>query len=133
DRGFPAGLGAGLTARVPLKLYADASGTLPHRAPPVPMLAGLLRPAGQEDQASGDDRATRLAAVALAWNVFQNFYPYFDVVDTDWPRELERALTTAATDADARAFRDTLLRIVAALHDGRGRVIDFKVYTRSHL
>src|SRR5215813_683838 len=132
DQVFTADLGAGLTARVPLKLYADASGTLPHRAPPVPMLASLLRPAGQEDQASGDDRATRLAAVALAWNVFQNFYPYFDVVDTDWPRELERALTTAATDADARAFRDTLLRMVAALHDGHGRVFNSKVYAPTH-
>src|SRR5262249_26708277 len=132
DQIFTADLGAGVTARVPLKLYADATGTLPRRAPPAPKLANLLGPAAQEDQASGDDRATRLAAVALAWNVFQNFYPYCDVVETDWPRELERALTTAATDADARAFRDTLLRMVAALHDGHGRVFNSKVYAPTH-
>jgi len=123
DQIFIADVGAGVTVRVPLKLYADATGTLPHQARPVPALANLLRPVVQE-QAYRNDRATRLAAVALAWNVFQHFYPYFDVVDTDWPRELERALTTAATDVDARAFRVTLRRLVAALHDGHGKVLN---------
>src|SRR5262249_12766614 len=71
---------------------------------------------------SGNDRSTRLAAVALAWNVFQHFYPYFDAVKADWPGELRRALTQAATDADERAFLDTLRRLVAELHDGHGSV-----------
>ena len=39
--------------------------------------------------------------MALAWNVFQHFYPYFDVVQADWPAELRRALSSAATDEDA--------------------------------
>src|SRR5262249_23473297 len=131
DQIFSADVGAGVTVRVPLKLYADATGTLPHRAPSVPMLANLLSAAAPEP-ATGNDRATRFAAVALAWNVFQNFYPYFDVVGTDWPRELEKALTAAATDADERAFRTTLLHLVAALHDGHGRVINPKVYAPTH-
>jgi C-terminal processing protease CtpA/Prc len=109
-------LGGGVSALVPLALYADAKGALPRvsevkpRAPEKP--EGFLP--------SGDDRATRLADVALAWNVFQHFYPYFDVVPVDWPAELRRGLTSAAADADARAFRDTLRRLVAALHDGHG-------------
>src|SRR5262249_3740057 len=132
DQIFTADLGAGLTIRVPLKLYADAAGTLPHRALPVLVRDNPLLLAAQE-QTSGDDRATRFAAVALAWNVFQNFYPYFDVVEADWPRELERALTTAATDPDARAFRDTLRRLVAALHDGHGSVFNRAVYAPTHV
>jgi len=129
DQIFTADLGAGVTARVPLKLYADATGTLPRRAPPVPKLANLLGPAAQEDQASGDDRATRLAAVALAWNVFQNFYPYFDVVDTDWPAALETALRTAATDTGPADFLITISRLWAALHDGHGYVNSPLSYT----
>ncbi|MBC7909788.1 MAG: peptidase S41, partial [Pyrinomonadaceae bacterium] len=66
--------------------------------------------------------ATRLAGVALAWNVFQHFYPYFDVVKTDWPRALEVALTSAATDADEKAFLRTLRLLVAKLYDGHGNV-----------
>jgi len=131
DQIFTADLGAGITARVPLKLYANAAGTLPQRALPVPALDNPLLPVAQE-QTSGDDRATRFAAVALAWNVFQNFYPYFDMVEADWPRELERALTTAATDPDARAFHNTLRRLVAALHDGHGNVFNRSIFAPSH-
>jgi C-terminal processing protease CtpA/Prc len=105
-------LGGGVSAAFPLALYVDADGTLPRAdAPPAPAPAPLL---------SGDDRATRLAAVALAWNVFQHFYPYFDVVQADWPAELPRALRSAATDAGECPFLGTLRRLVAALHDGHG-------------
>jgi C-terminal processing protease CtpA/Prc len=116
---FVADLGGGVSAMVPLALYKDGKGTLPHVAaevrPPAPDKPEGFAP-------SGNDRATRLADVALAWNVFQHFYPYFDVVKTDWPAELRRALSAAAMDKDDRAFLDTLRRLVAALHDGHGGV-----------
>jgi hypothetical protein len=73
-------------------------------------------------RASGNDRATRLADVVLAWNIFQHFYPYFDVVTADWPNELRQALAQAAKDTDERAFLQTLRRLVGALHDGHGGV-----------
>jgi C-terminal processing protease CtpA/Prc len=106
-------LGGGVSAVIPMSLWADAGGTLPHAAAP---------PAAPIVPATGDDRGTRLADVALAWNVFQHFYPYFDVVDVDWPAELPRALASAATDADECAFLATMRRLVAALDDGHGRV-----------
>jgi C-terminal processing protease CtpA/Prc len=124
DQIFSADLGGGLSARVPLKLFADATGTLP-------AAAEVLKFAGH-DGTSGNNRSMRLAAVALAWNVFQHFYPYFDVVETDWPRALVTALTTAATDADEGAFVDTLRRLVTALHDGHGRVTHPRLVDRSH-
>src|SRR5262249_47123996 len=54
------------------------------------------------------------------------------VVEADWPRELERALTSAATDPDARAFYDTLRRLVAALHDGHGNISNPRVLAPTH-
>jgi C-terminal processing protease CtpA/Prc len=105
-------LGGGVSAAFPLALYADGAGTLPRAA-----AAPAAAPA---PSLSGDDRATRLAAVALGWNVFQHFYPYFDVVPADWPAELRRALRSAATDAGECAFLGTLRRMVAGLHDGHG-------------
>ncbi len=112
-------LGGGVSALIPLALYKDAQGTLPH-AGPAPDRLAPSRPEGWAP--SGNDRATRLADVALAWPVFQHFYPYFDVVEADWPAELRRALSSAATDADDQAFLRTLRRMVAALHDGHGGV-----------
>jgi C-terminal processing protease CtpA/Prc len=110
-------LGGGVSALLPLSLYRDSQGTIPHgsAAPPVPD-----KPAGWTP--SGNDRATRLADVALAWTVFQHFYPYFDAIQADWPAELRKALASAAKDRDQRAFRDTLRRLVHALQDGHGRI-----------
>ncbi|HET9227917.1 MAG TPA: S41 family peptidase, partial [Thermoanaerobaculia bacterium] len=113
---FEADLGGGVSCRVPITLYLDDKGKT------VPAARGWTPPATNGWRPSGNDRATRLADVALAWNVFQHFYPYFDVVKTDWPAALRDALTSAATDRDEEAFLDTLRVLVAQLHDGHGNV-----------
>jgi hypothetical protein len=106
-------LGGGVWASVPIGVYADEKRTLPQASGTVPI---LQRPDGWEP--IGDDRTTRLADVIIAWNILRHFYPYFDVVQTDWPGTLKEALRRAATDPDARAFQITLERMGAALHDG---------------
>ncbi|HEU5237307.1 MAG TPA: S41 family peptidase, partial [Pyrinomonadaceae bacterium] len=115
---FFADLGGGVSCLVPLALFADAGGTLPHVASESATSApSLIR-------YSGNDRTTRLADIALAWNIFEHFYPYFDVVKTDWLGELRTALTESATDRDETAFVTTLRRMVAKLQDGHGGVFD---------
>ncbi|MBW7906327.1 MAG: peptidase S41 [Phycisphaerae bacterium] len=113
DEPFECELPGGVSCRVPLAVYMDEGGTLPHRATPEKTARWY----------SGNDRASRLAAVILAWNVFQHFYPYFDVAGVSWEDELRKALSAAAQDADERAFLDTLRTMVAALRDGHGNVI----------
>lgn len=110
---FEAEIVPGIIALVPLVLYADPDGTLPHA--PLPDSSILY-------EHSAEDRGTRLAAVVIAWNVFQHFYPYFEVVKTDWSAELPKALRAAATDSGPADFLKTLQRLVAALKDGHGRV-----------
>ncbi|MBL0159211.1 MAG: hypothetical protein IPP47_19170 [Bryobacterales bacterium] len=107
---FEASLPRGLSVMVPLTLFADDAGTLPYLAAPSPATVYF----------AADDRATRLAAVILAWNPIQHFYPYFDVVVTDWPGALAAALTSAATDTGEADFLVTLNRLVAAQKDGHG-------------
>ncbi len=113
---FRGDLGAGVSCSVPTALFADAAGTLPHQEP--------AKPAADPNQArlSVAHRGARLATVMLAWNVFQHFYPYFDVVGTNWSKELEIALRAAATAADDAAFYRTLNRLVVQLHDGHGNL-----------
>ncbi|MDG2528449.1 S41 family peptidase [Caulobacter endophyticus] len=103
-------LGGGVTAVMPVTAYS-ADPALQPQTPSPPL-----------DSYSPDDRAVRLAGVAIAWGVLQHFYPYFDVVQTDWDAELPKALRTAATDPDAEAFKRTLERMTVALHDGHGMV-----------
>src|ERR1035441_6227602 len=71
---YEAPIGRGLSVMVPLTLYTDSGGTLPHRARSFVTCCTY----------SADDRGTRLDGVAVAWNVAQHFYPYFDLVETDW-------------------------------------------------
>jgi len=115
---FSADLGGGVSCLVPLALFADAGGTLPHA------VAKAIDSQPVLFKYSGNDRTTRLADVALAWNIFEHFYPYFDVVQTDWPQALRTALTDAANDRDEKAFVMTLSRMVAKLQDGHGWVRD---------
>jgi hypothetical protein len=93
---FRAELGGGVSCSIPLALYAIDGSALPHTEDP--------KLTNDPDDLTGDDRTTRLADVALAWNIYQHFYPYFDVVKTDWNAVLPDALTSAATDSDDRAF-----------------------------
>lgn len=116
---FKAELLPGLNCVLPLSLGVDSQGTLP-RPPKKPSTHEIPEPTAY--WASANDRTTRLANVALAWNVFQHFYPYFDVVQTDWPAALRRSLSQAAQDQDAKAFHRTLRALVVELKDGHGSV-----------
>ncbi len=114
---FTANLGGGVSCRLLLSLYADAHGTRPKAT------ARLRPPTKPADfPPTGDDRATRLGGIVVAWNIFQHFYPYFEEVRTDWPAVLRDSLTSAATDADAAAYHLTLRRLVAKLYDGHAVV-----------
>lgn len=111
-------LGGGVACRLPVKLFADGQGTVPHVPTPTEWSSAVGQP-----RLTGDNRSTRLAGVALCWGVMQHFYPYFDVVDTDWDAALAAALHSAAEDADRVTYLHTLQELVAKLHDGHGHVI----------
>jgi hypothetical protein len=70
----------------------------------------------------GPDTATRLAAVVLAWNTLQHFYPYFDVVDVDWDAELKHAIQWTLKADSEWDFYMVMKRLFADLEDGHGHV-----------
>jgi hypothetical protein len=69
-----------------------------------------------------EDRSSRLAAVVIAWNLLEHFYPYFDSVRIDFTAELREALRDAAVDRGERAFLDTLRRMTASVQDAAAGV-----------
>jgi len=118
-------IAADLKLWLPAVIYADKNrATLP-KAPVTAAAEQTPKlPEPTVGAMSGDDRATRLAGVVLTWGIFQHFYPYFDVVKTDWNAELPKALSAAAEDPDAEAFTHTLRRMTAPLKDGHVNVQD---------
>lgn len=101
-----------MSAIIPLVLWTDKESNQPR---PDPNLSLSLPPT------TAKDRATRLAAMIIAWNTFQHFYSYFDVVGTDWSLVLPDSLKRAAVDRDEHAFLATLKLLSAKLRDGHAR------------
>lgn len=65
---------------------------------------------------------TRIGAVITAWNIFQHFYPYFDVVHVDWNGILKETLSEVHDNQDEDDFLITLRKMTAALEDGHVKV-----------
>jgi Periplasmic protease len=115
-------IGRGLSIQLPLALYGEAGQTLRPAAAPSP--SALRDSLGRvETSILKTTPSLRLAGVTIAWNVFQHFYPYFEVVDVDWDAVLTRTLQRAlADDTSTSEFLQTLRRMVAQLEDGHGWV-----------
>jgi len=130
---YEAELGAGLSARIPLTLYTDSEGTLgKHESYPLEPLMNAL---GQIDLESktADEEPVRIANIIISWNVFQHFYPYFDVVGVDWEQVLDDTLNETLENTNSSDFYDTIRIMVAKLQDGHGYVYDVPANKRGGL
>jgi len=116
-------LDLGLFCQIPLALYSDENGTLgKNEKYPLPKLLEKLD-AVAGGKPTANDEYVRLADVVIAWNVFQHFYPYFDVVDVNWDSELTNAMRKAIADKNEKDFYYTLCGFIAKLQDGHARLI----------
>jgi C-terminal processing protease CtpA/Prc len=126
-------LGGNLSARIPLALYSDGEGTLgKDERYRFDELDAELE-ARDYGTLTADNISVRLADVVIAWNIFQHFYPYFDVVNVDWDEELTNALLSALKDRNEKDFYYTLSRLVAKLQDGHGFVFHSMLNNRAGL
>jgi len=115
-------LEANLFCQVPLALYSDENRTLGENDKyPFTRLKSELKAIDVEN-ITADNESVRLANVVITWNVFQHFYPYFDVVNVDWGKELTNTLKETLTNKDEKDFFYTINRLVAKLQDGHAGV-----------
>jgi C-terminal processing protease CtpA/Prc len=115
-------LDAGLSARIPLALVSENDPTAP-RADGKPLSMMLTEVDSVNlDALHVSSECTRLAGIVIAWNVLQHFYPYFDVIDTDWDAQLTMALERGLTDETAEDYVTTLDQLAVALEDGHAMI-----------
>jgi len=115
-------IGSGLSCIMPLALYGDEKHTYP--------LSDLVKlnalkeniRSFPDSSLTGDNLYVRLADIIISWNVFQHFYPYFDIAKTNWADDLTIALADAYHDKSAADFLRTLQKLTAKLKDGHVRV-----------
>lgn len=94
-----ADLGAGVTAYLPVSLYADA------QSPPTDL---------SKVDAGADSRETRIAAAALAWGILQHFHPERQPGD---PRP------AFAAAGDRESFVRAMRSLLVPLHDSRAKFL----------
>jgi len=114
-------IGSGLSCLMPIALYGTEIHTYPQSSEKIlaRLKDNVIREIPQDPGSlSGDDLYVRLADIVIAWNVFQHFYPYFDVVQTDWQAALTEALVQAYQDKNKLDFLKNLKKFTAKLKDG---------------
>lgn len=120
NKPFIAELIPGIECSVPLTLYADSIGSLPHAKDSATLHFG------NGPIHSVSDRATRLSDVVVAWNIIQHFYPYFDAIRANWDQVLRQSLDSAAKDSSALLHRSTMKWMQVQLNDGHGIASEYR-------
>lgn len=107
-------LGSGLRARIPIALYSQDGHTIGDD----PELARRSQPGSSSASVVGGFApAAGIADVIVLWNVIQHFWPYWDIVSTDWNAELDTALSDALDDRNTDDHAATLRRLTVAAPD----------------
>lgn len=69
-----------------------------------------------------------MASVIITWNVLQHFFPYFDVIETDWDKVLAETIDSTLSNKQKIDFFVTLNQMIAKLDDGHGLVFGETIY-----
>ncbi len=119
-------IGNNLYCIVPLALYEKNKTTYPITNEK--LLSALKEEISNVNISSGFNKYSNLASVIISWNVFQHFYPYFDVVKVDWQNILLETIEKTYSNDDNKTFTKTLSEMVAKLEDGHGVVYGKRMY-----
>lgn len=106
-------VGESIYCQIPTTLYVKDGNSYP-RVPQIQTLVDLVESIDTDPALL----SVRLGNVINIYNVIQHYYPYFDVVDVDWERELEIALSRSLEDVSADDHLITLQKFTAPLKDG---------------
>jgi hypothetical protein len=101
--------------QIPLVLYCNDKYTYPKAD--TNLLRNLKADLNKFDY-NQEKLSLRLGNVINVYNVFQHFYPYFDVLSINWDDELEKALLRCYSDKTPKDHLKTLQKFTAPLKDG---------------
>ncbi|WP_420401690.1 S41 family peptidase [Flagellimonas sp.] len=108
-------LGKGEVFSVPIVLLHGENGTLPKSDS---KKLEILNQKLDNFKVDKNGLAFRLGNVINAYNVFQHFFPYFEVLSIDWEQELKDAIVKSFTDSSKSEHITTLQKFTAPLKDG---------------
>lgn len=111
-------VGNGIYIVVPLVLKGTDNDTYPagdlNKISALKESISKAQPALVEDK----DLYVRLSGIAIAWNIFQHFYPYHTDVKTEWSAQLPKGLKTAYEAKTPEEYLHLLAVLTETLQDG---------------
>lgn len=119
-------IGSNLTCVVPLTLLTNDTAT--HPKTETAALTRLKSEISSINFGNEFNPQVNLASVIIAWNILQHFFPYFDVIDTDWNRVLGEILKSTLGNKEKKDFFITLSQMFAKIDDGHGIVHSERMY-----
>ncbi len=115
---FKADINSSISISMPLALYKDDMGTLPHVNNAVTQGFFAMINSAIPKEITANDKYIRIADIVICWNIFQHFFPYIEESKEDWKTELEPAIREAYRDTSDYEFLNTLKKLTAKLNDG---------------
>ena len=113
-------IGNNLICVVPITLLTDGFSTYPKTE--ISLFSRLKSELDNIEINDGFNTLVNLASIVIFWNVFQHFFPYFDVIDTDWEKALGETLESTLENKRKKDFFITLSQMLAKINDGHGMV-----------
>lgn len=108
-------IGNGIFCQIPLSLYFNKENTYPTAET---SSLSELKKRIENSSINPNNLSVRLGNIINVYNVFQHFYPYFDVINVNWEKELKTALKRCFTDKTDNQHLITLQKFTAPLKDG---------------
>lgn len=119
-------IGNNLTCVVPLILQTNNAATYPETN--AASLNQLKSELSNVYICEDFNQEINLASIIITWNILQHFFPYFDVIETDWNKVLGETLKSTLRDKQKSDFHLTLSQMIAQIKDGHGVVFNTQKY-----
>jgi len=107
------GIGNNLYVQIPMVLYSNDANTYP-----IPDCNKFILLEKKVNSIKTSGLYARLGNIINTFNVFQHFYPYFDVLNLDWENEMGKALYDCYQNETEDAHLYTLQKFTKKLKDG---------------
>ena len=119
-------IGSNLTCIIPLALLTNDTVTYPKTE--ILSFARLKSEIDNVNYGNEFNPQVNLASVVIAWNILQHFFPYFDVIDTNWNKVLGETLKSTLENKRKKDFFVTLSQMFAKIEDGHGIIYSEQMY-----
>lgn len=120
-------IGSNLTCVLPLTLLTNDTSTYPQTdRSTLALLQSELNSISIDGY--GFEPQVNMASIIITWNVLQHFFPYFDVIETDWNEVLVETINSTLANKRKIDFFVTLNQMIAKLDDGHGLVLGEPMY-----